>query len=74
MGSVSLFLFVCFSFFAKKGNGLALFAELSLTFLRAVFHDIRDSEQGFHQSSVTPKSCVETYVIIIRSKRLQTKS
>ena len=30
----------------KKGNGFALFAELSLTFSRAVFHDIGDSEQG----------------------------
>ena len=46
MDSISHFLFLCFSFLRKKGNGLALFAELSLIFSRAVFHDIGDSEQG----------------------------
>ena len=76
MGSISLFLFLCFSCPCKKGNGLALFAELSFTFLRAVFYDIRarfNKVRKCHQSSVILKSCVEKCVIIIRSKPLQTK-
>ena len=40
------FYFFAFPFSEKKGNGLGLFAKLSLTFSRAVFHDIGDSEQG----------------------------